>query len=189
MSSKFIPKSRIKEPVYENLHKENSKPNTQYCWSNRLTGEQSEQEKLDSKKVNEYRTDLARTRDRIHAIHIEELTFRDLYEFPFTSKYITSQVYDKNENFIFQFSIDNLDSRNRMLICLNDEYKPDKQHESKYSDGIVSILKDGIWHDVIMIRGWGNLTGSGAYNLDYEYARKIQDTLGIWIAEKLSNNY
>ena len=36
-----------------------------------------------------------------------------------------------------------------------------------------------------MIRGWGNLTGVGAYNLNGDYATKIQDTLAEYIIEKL----
>ena len=38
----------------------------------------------------------------------------------------------------------------------------------------------------ITIRGWGRLTGTGAYNLDGEWAGKIQDSLQKFIVEKLA---
>jgi hypothetical protein len=47
--------------------------------------------------------------------------------------------------------------------------------------------KDGVERECILIRGWGNLTGVGSYNLDGEYAAKIQDTLAEYIVEKLKN--
>lgn len=56
------------------------------------------------------------------------------------------------------------------------------KREVKYSpSGQVTI--DGI--NVMLIRGWGHLTGEGALNLPYREASKIQDDFGEWIVKKL----
>lgn len=61
-----------------------------------------------------------------------------------------------------------------------DEDKP-VIREVKYSGGYVSI--GGI--NVMLLRGWGHLTGCGALNLPPEEAAKIQDDFGEWIVKKL----
>jgi hypothetical protein len=38
----------------------------------------------------------------------------------------------------------------------------------------------------ILIRGWGNLTGTGAHHFSEEKAVKIQDDFRDWIIYKLS---
>jgi len=38
----------------------------------------------------------------------------------------------------------------------------------------------------ILIRGWGNLTGTGAHNLKEEEAANIQDTFAEYIVEQLN---
>ena len=50
----------------------------------------------------------------------------------------------------------------------------------------IDLDKDEELHEFILIRGWGNLTGAGSYNLDGEYAGKIQDTLAEYIVQKLN---
>ena len=40
-----------------------------------------------------------------------------------------------------------------------------------------------IGHKLILIRGWGNLTGAGAHNLSVEEAANIQDTFADFIVE------
>ena len=51
---------------------------------------------------------------------------------------------------------------------------------------MIYLEKDGERKEFILIRGWGNLTGTGSYNLDGEYAGKIQDSLAEYIVEKLN---
>jgi hypothetical protein len=38
----------------------------------------------------------------------------------------------------------------------------------------------------LIVRGWGNLTGTGGHNLPKEQAKEIQDLFGNWIVETLS---
>ena len=41
---------------------------------------------------------------------------------------------------------------------------------------------------VIDIRGWGNLTGTGGYNLSEESAMIVQDTLAEYIIQRLNKS-
>lgn len=121
-------------------------------------------------------------KERIEAIPLEQLSFRDLYKFPFHQAKYGSWVYDAKGNFIFQFEFKNGKTREQCIEILNGDWTNHKRQEVK-SDGGMIYIDD---NPFILIRGWGNLTGCGAYNLDGEYAGKIQDTLEEYIIEKLS---
>lgn len=67
------------------------------------------------------------------------------------------------------------------------------QHSFKYKfyrEGIGIYSDNPIFkgEPVILIRGWGYLTGCGACNLDSETAAKIQDAFGDYIVEQLNKN-
>ncbi len=57
-------------------------------------------------------------------------------------------------------------------------------------DGItcndIFILKDG--KNILMVRGWGHLTGCGALNLPDKEALIIQDAFRDWGVSKISGN-
>lgn len=74
------------------------------------------------------------------------------------------------------------ESKQLILDILNSRTDKSVKREVKYSpSGQVTI--DGI--NVMLIRGWGHLTGEGALNLPYREAAKIQDDSGEWIVKKL----
>lgn len=183
MSSKFIPKSRIKEPVF----------NTD--WSSFIKKDESmyfsfSSPEKDLKEEAEYREQenfLKTEKKRIEAIPLEELSFRDLYKFPFHQAKYGSWVYDANSNFIFQCEFSGESPRKNAISILNGERIPSKENTLRNNEGMIQVLKEDKWIDAFLIRGWGNLTGVGAYNLDGNYAAKIQDTLAEYIVEKLSN--
>lgn len=56
----------------------------------------------------------------------------------------------------------------------NWRYVPEGQHIQ--SNGLVA-------DNILRLRGWGNLTGSGALNLSREEAEQLQDALGTLIAK------
>jgi hypothetical protein len=60
------------------------------------------------------------------------------------------------------------------------------RQEVKSDGGYISININGDWLNAILVRGWGLLTGAGAYNLNGKWAAKIQDSLEEYIVEKLS---
>lgn len=165
MSSKFIPNkgtTHYKAPTWE--------------WSNQ-NGDFS-----DIVEDNGYEE----AKERIEAKPLEEVTFRDLYTFPFRQCKYSSWVYDADSNFIFQFGFNNDKTREGIISILNGEIEPTKENIIKHKEGVIYVEKEVEDKPLIMIRGWGNLTGIGGYNLNGEYAGKIQDTLAEYIVERLS---
>lgn len=177
--SKFITKSRLNK-----INQINS------MWSNLKDGEYisfgssiSAEEKKKQKEENNF---LQSEKQRIESIPLEELSFRDLYKFPFHQAKYGSWVYDENSNFIFQFQMNNKTTQESCIKILNGEITPMKENKFVHKDGMIYLDKDEELHEFILIRGWGSLTGTGSYNLDGEYAGKIQDTLAEYIVEKLN---
>lgn len=167
MSSKYIPKSRISKRVP-----------ISYEWSS---------DAVDfSNIVNDYVNPHIAEKERIEAISLEQLSFRDLYKFPFRRAEYDSWVYDDSSNFIFQFELGGDTIRNKVVEILNGELEDYNRKEVRQDNGYIQVKVDDIWHNLILIRGWGNLTGVGAHNLDVDYAAKIQDILAEYIIEKLT---
>jgi len=119
-------------------------------------------------------------KERIEKIPLEHLTFKDIYKFPFKNSGY-GRVYDDENNFIFQFHFGNEETQEKCLKILNGELTEYKRQEVVNQHGEIFI--NG--HSFILIRGWGSLTGVGAYNLNEECAAKIQDSLAEFIVEKL----
>jgi hypothetical protein len=177
MSSKFIPKSRIKAPVFNAewtsfLEKDDS---NYISFSSRKQNEEEE------RQYQEERNFLKLEKERIEAIPLNELTFKDLYQFPFHQAKYGDWVYDLNSNFMFQFENVEKETRQKFIDILNNEITEYNRQDVTGKDGDIFI--DG--KHFITIRGWGNLTGCGAYNLDGDYAAKIQDTLLEYIVNKI----
>ena len=167
--SKYIPKSRIK-PVSSIPFKGRRVNDTEWHTFSSPTF-----------KEQKYVNPLIAEKERVESIPLKELSFRDLYQFPFYGAKYGSRVYDANHNFIFQFQFNNKETKQKILDILNEELSDYTRQNVEDKEG--EIYVNGI--PFILIRGWGNLTGNGAYNLDGNYAVKIQDTLNEYIIEKL----
>lgn len=112
--------------------------------------------------------------------------FRQVYKLPFHQKESHSWVYDADDNFAFQFDIDDEVLQNRLLDVINGETQLDNTDlEFTYFFGDV-ISPSNNNSTIITIRGWGRLTGIGGLNLSYDEAGKIQDSLGEFIVEQLN---
>lgn len=114
-------------------------------------------------------------------------TWQDVYrDPPFVKDEIGTWIYDSERNFLFQFEIpwSNQGMIDKLLSVINGEtiFTNDKlrfRHEGGY-------ILDNLDQKIILIRGWGNLTGIGGLNLPEEQARNIQDTLAEFIVERLN---
>lgn len=177
--SKFITKSRLNKISQINSMWSNLKDDEYISFGSSISAEEK-------KKQREENNFLQSEKQRIESIPLEELSFRDLYQFPFHQAKYGSWVYDANSNFIFQFEFDNKDTREKAVAILNGEFESNKDNKFVHEDGMIYLEKDGERKEFILIRGWGSLTGTGSYNLDGEYAGKIQDTLAEYIVEKLN---
>ena len=112
-------------------------------------------------------------------------TFRDIYKFPLVELgYSIGRVYDSGNNFVFQFHIESKSTKEKLLKCINGEINLTNPHISfRHEDG---FILDNDHNKLILIRGWGNLTGIGAHNLPVEEAANIQDTFADFIVERLN---
>lgn len=116
-------------------------------------------------------------------------TFKDIYKFPLTDEY--GWVYDQNGNFVFQWEIDNEVIQDKIIEVINGTQKlknPNLKfwHKEGYILSNLGTL-DNVEKEIILIRGWGNLTGTGAHNLPREEAANIQDTFAEHIVELLND--
>ena len=119
---------------------------------------------------------------------------KDIYFPPFTKDKHSSWVWDANgRNFVFQFEprfddkgdfIEGWQALEQEIMEVVNGKTPtfDKRFYAK--DGQIYYEGDDI--PVITIRGWGNLTGTGSWNLPAEEAANIQDTFAEFLIEKLN---
>lgn len=108
--------------------------------------------------------------------------YKDVYQFPLEESY--GWIYDQKRNFVFQFLIDDEKSEKKLLDVINGkENLTNLNILFKHENGQI-IDKSG--REIILIRGWGNLTGSGAMNLPEKEASNIQDTFADFIVERLN---
>lgn len=119
------------------------------------------------------------------------------YEQPFHQAKYGSWVYDGKQNFVFQFDeVENFDDkgfylegikdlRKEVIFSLNSiNHEPIAKLKLTIGSDPCEILNNGFLF--ITIRGWGDLTGTGANNFSSEKASKIQDDFANWIIYKLS---
>ena len=110
------------------------------------------------------------------------MTWKDIYEFPLEIKHTETRVYDNKNNFVFQFVQYDKICNQELLGIINSEFTMEPAIKFKHEDGYIFAGDTKI----ILIRGWGNLTGSGAHNLSDEDAANIQDTFAEHIVNKLN---
>lgn len=104
----------------------------------------------------------------------------EIYKLPFH----VSGPYIFSSNGVMALTSVNDDCEFMERVCceLNEEYLGLARWENVESKGQY-ILADG--KPILIIRGWGHLTGCGALNLPSEEAAKIQDDFRDWIISKL----
>lgn len=113
-------------------------------------------------------------------------TYKDIYKFPLKQGDYCSWVWDNNEgNFVFQFLIKDKEDRKKLLEVINGERNlKDKEVIFQHKGGYITESNTKV--DIILIRGWGGLTGTGGHNLSGEEAANIQDTFADYIVERLN---
>lgn len=110
--------------------------------------------------------------------------FEKAFKPPFRIDRYISWVYDSNHNFCFQFQIDIPDDKiQHFEDVLNSVKKPINKLHYTHKNGMIRHGNN----DLILIRGWGYLTGTGGLNLPEKEAAEIQDDLAEYILEKLNN--
>ena len=110
--------------------------------------------------------------------------FKEVYNFPFENTQ-WDWVYDSGgENFIFQWQIENIEKQNLLLSVINgNENLKNPFLNFTHKEG---VIYDGNGNEIIMIRGWGNLTSTNCFGFSPKEAANIQDTLAEYIIERLN---
>jgi hypothetical protein len=126
---------------------------------------------------------------------IKEINFKNFYKFPLRKEERYRNVYTADNKLAFQFphTKETLgracklfdDNTQEIIVQLINEtlsisllpfYTKIKQ------EGSFLIVDDEV---IIIIRGWGMLTGQGVYKLPIQEALKIQDAFGAYIINSL----
>lgn len=114
-----------------------------------------------------------------------------IYKLPLRQDSSGIEVYDANGSFVFQFGSGistaklSAESKRKIIETLNGS----EEHTFKsevFSDSGYIITNNWDTQVIITIRGWGNLTGTGGYNLPAAVAASVQDTFTEWIIETLN---
>lgn len=174
MSSKFIKNSRINNRV-KSFTEATTKEDMWYSIAS------PKEDKEEKRQREEYNQKMKLEKERIESIPLEELSFTDIYTMPFVDLMEMGRIYS-GDNFTFQFLAGKEEDKQKCLQILNGEITEYNRQNITHQNGEISI--DG--HPFILVRGFGNLCGVGAYNLSVEYASKIQDSLEEYIVEKLT---
>lgn len=114
---------------------------------------------------------------------MEKRLFEKAYTLPFRVDRDISWVWDINHNFAFQFMIELPEEKIlEFENIINGKSKPKFENEYVYEHGVIRLNGS----ELILIRGWGYLTGGGGLNLPYNEAVAIQEDLAAYIIEKLT---
>lgn len=120
-------------------------------------------------------------------------TYKDVYTLPLKmlDKDYYSRVYDSNNNVVFQFTFyGKYQVAKNMLDTINGQgVITSKTLVFSHSEGMIKVKErtNTLESNIILIRGWGNLTGKGGMNLSFEEAINIQNTFAEFIVKQLNN--
>lgn len=119
-------------------------------------------------------------------------TFEDVYKLPLKmmDKNYYTRIYDAKDNFVFQFLFYNNYEQAKIIIEAINGKKLLTNKDISFYNKLGKIYFKGPHNEqdveIILIRGWGNLTGSGGMNLSHEEAANIQDTFAEYIVTQLN---
>jgi len=111
--------------------------------------------------------------------------WQEVFKPPFVQWEGISYVFDSQDTFVFQFITTNEDYQKICLEIINGTSSKRIQTPLEYKSGYIQDLEG---RKLILLRGWGHLTGVGGLNLPDEEARSIQDGFAKYLLEKLNGN-
>lgn len=111
----------------------------------------------------------------------KKLTFKEVYQLPLTVDDYMSYIWSANGVMTFDNLIDDKNVLSEILEILNGTSEKKVTCEVMYEKGYIKIAGQPI----LLLRGWGHLTGCGALNLPPNQAAKIQDDFANWVVNKL----
>ena len=121
------------------------------------------------------------------------MTFKEVYKFPLNLRFGISKVLTADSNMAFDFFFPMLAPNCLELSKEEKEAAVAKINGLENGFTIPNLVVDyptGIFYsdnkEVLLVRGWGHLTGSSGLGLKPEVAIKIQEEFASYIYERLS---
>lgn len=112
-------------------------------------------------------------------------TFRDVYTLPLKLG-SGGWIYDQNNYFVADTILKSQSHRQQLVDIINGNLIAKFNIRFAHKEGLVF---SNAGENILRIRGWGNLTGTGGFNLSNEEAANIQDTFAEYIVEQLNKCY
>lgn len=126
------------------------------------------------------------------------MTFKEAYKFPLQRRYLKVFTSDFSMAFDFfhgfmksmfperELILPSYEEADNILSLINEEKKGKIEGNIEYikKEGFITV--DG--KALILIRGWGHLTGTGGLHLKQEEASKLQDEFAEHIVNKLKGS-
>lgn len=121
---------------------------------------------------------------------MEEIKFTDVWTLPFTNR-CGIYVFDSKSHKCFTFLTSDKELQKRILALLNGEDGVEK-FDTAVKDKSVIVVSDGVDEakEILLVRGWGYLTGHGqcALKLSQKEGMRLQDDLMDYCVGMLSDN-
>lgn len=112
----------------------------------------------------------------------KELTFKDVYKLPFRYDEDSGiYIFCKNSVLAFNTLTPDVEYKKELVRILNGE--SNNTIEGDVTQNGEVIIVNG--NPVLLIRGWGYLTGCGGLGLFPFQAARIQDDFANWVVNKL----
>lgn len=136
---------------------------------------------------------------------MSKLKFKDYYKFPLKwNEDFSVRVFTQDHGMAFDFmmpmfiksmypngSVLRKEDQRKIVDCINgDGSSFSDKTEVKYNPDNTTILakdSEGVFREIIIVRGWGNLTGVGGHNLPQDQAIEVQNAFANYIVGKLNN--
>ena len=117
--------------------------------------------------------------------------WQEYYKLPLkVDEYCDIITWTANKQRAFDWCVDiPLHNKQELIDVLNNTVQHSFKHKF-YREGIEIYSENPIFQGepVLLIRGWGYLTGLGGLHLPQEEAIKIQNAFGDYIVEQLNKN-
>lgn len=116
---------------------------------------------------------------------IKDLNFKEVYKLPLTFDEWWSKIYIYTANNVVAFNclISDKQTVNMVLDILNGLSERAISDDVIYENGYIKV--DG--KPILLLRGWGYLTGCCALNLPSDKAAQIQDDFANWVVNMLKS--
>lgn len=103
------------------------------------------------------------------------ISFKKAYKFPLHVDKNRTYIWTNDYTMAFNYLIDNADYIKQIIRKINGKDVPELDCSKPFSIAGSLKIQDKFGNKLLLLRGWGHLTGVGGLNLEPEEAMDIQD--------------